>query len=468
MSSKTGADTRWSLTDRLTVLFAGATSALIALYAVWSAYFVFDSMRGDLDDFLEHESQELALVLSRSDGSDAQALLATEDIAEVTSEPPCAFRVRRADGSIVAEAGLAALLEAIETPIDPEASTRERFWSDGQMTATLDESRFGFAVEVFVDTRSSLTELQRYLLSALVVFLIAVVLAGLMGRWVAARGLSGLREVVARAGDVEFLSGGARLRLDKAPAEVAAVGLALNQMVERIDSGLDSMRTFTAGLAHELRAPLQNLVGEIEVVLLSHREPDEYRTVMKSNLDELHELSDAVDNMIAFCRTAAPQPQVTQVQREAFDLADEVELRLRREQRSGERKGVKVEISKTGNTELVADREACLRVVRNLVGNAVHWSSSGGKVTVQLTGRGDRIVVQVSDEGPGVPSELGERVFEPFVSGRQREGERAGYGLGLAICRSAVDQQGGELAFENLPDRGTMFTASFPRRAPAA
>lgn len=466
MSSKTGADTRWSLTDRLTVLFAGATSALIALYAVWSAYFVFDSMRGDLDDFLEHESQELALVLGRSDGSEAQVLLATEDIAAVTAEPPCAFRVRTAAGTIVAEAGLPALLEAVDAPIDREASTRERFWSDGMMTVTLAESTFGFDIEVFVDTRSSLEELQRYLLSAFVVFLIAVVLAGLLGRWVAARGLSGLREVVARAGDVEFLSGGARLHLDKAPAEVAAVGLALNQMVERIDSGLDSMRTFTAGLAHELRAPLQNLVGEIEVVLLSHREPDEYRSVMKSNLDELHELSDAVDNMIAFCRTAAPQPQPMRVQREGFDLAEEVQLRLRREQRSAERKGVTLEISNTGNTKLVADREACLRVVRNLVGNAVHWSSSGGKVTVQLTGRGDRIVVQVSDEGPGVPSELGERVFEPFVSGRQRVGQRAGYGLGLAICRSAMDQQGGELIFENLPDRGAVFTASFPRQAP--
>jgi len=75
------------------------------------------------------------------------------------------------------------------------------------------------------------------------------------------------------------------------------------------------------------------------------------------------------------------------------------------------------------------------------------------------------VALSVDDRGPGIPAELADRIFEPFVSGRPRKGERGGYGLGLAICRSIMQQHGGSLHFESRGGGGTRFLARFPRPA---
>ena len=111
----------------------------------------------------------------------------------------------------------------------------------------------------------------------------------------------------------------------------------------------------------------------------------------------------------------------------------------------------------------MADREACLRVLRNLVGNALHWSPPDSTVTVAIESEPSLVRVRVEDQGPGVPESLGQRAFEPFVTGRNRRETRGGYGLGLAICRSIVDDHTGTLRYENRMEGGARFIAEFPR-----
>jgi two-component system heavy metal sensor histidine kinase CusS len=237
-------------------------------------------------------------------------------------------------------------------------------------------------------------------------------------------------------------------------------------MLERIEAGLSSMKTFTAGLAHELRSPLQNLLGETEVALLSERSPREYAQLLRSNLDDLHALSDAVDNLITWCRSSDPKQSRGVL--ESFDFADEARLRLERERRTAERGHMELQISSAGDTRIVADREGSLRVLRNLVSNAIAASPQGATVDVRIEGDEQFVALAVEDRGPGIPAELAPRIFEPFVSGRPRKGERGGYGLGLAICRTIMQQHGGSLAFESRAGGGTRFTARFPRALRAA
>jgi signal transduction histidine kinase len=453
----------WSLTSRLAWRFAVMTSILVALYAAGSLYMLYDALRDDLHNFFEHESQETVEELARS-GSDPQSLQAVlEEVASSVHTPSCAYRLRDGSGAIVAEAGRSKLLQQFTERVPVE---------DRPIGLTLlHHAVFGHAIavpgrdlvlELLVDADEMHEALFGYLRSALLVFLVSVPLAAVFGRFTARRGLAGLHDLVAQARAIDVTAGNpARLRPENAPEELRELAAEMNAVLARTDEGLRTMRTFTAGLAHELRSPLQNLIGETEVTLMAARQPEEYAALLRSNLDDLHELSDAIDNLVAFCRSNEPKPHAAV--RERFDLLAEADLRLQRERRTARRAGLQLRLTGDGDAHLRADREGVLRVLRNLVGNALAWSPRGGAIDVRVSGVPDSVRLVVEDVGPGIPEELRDRVFEPFVSGRPKRGERGGYGLGLTICRSVVRDHGGRLWHEAREGGGTRFVAEFPR-----
>ncbi len=469
MPSKTAADPKsraqkaWSLTGRMTLIFAATTSALLALDSAWSAHFMYSTKMDAIQAFLDHETLEFSHAIEQTDGSRDQIREAADDIAAVSHEPPCAFRISNGSGSPIYVTGDGRLL-ALSRPLS--AGWRDVLFGTQSSSMTVVDKKHGYELQVLADVRSYVDALGEYLISAAIAFAVTVVLAGLAGWIVVRRGLRGLREVVRGASHVEFPTGGLSLQLDGAPQEVRDVGVALESMIQRVDSGMDNMRTFTAGLAHELRSPLQSLIGRTEVALLSKRSPGEYEQALNSNLDDLHSLSDSVDNMVALCRSASLSGQAAAYH--SFDLALESRLRLERERVSAERSGISVVLGQDGDTVLEADREACLRVVRNLASNAIQWTPKGGTVRVNITGSPDSVDVEVLDEGPGIPEEMASRMFDAFVSGMPRVGRRSGYGLGLAICKTVVDEHRGQLSFSNRSQGGARFHVSFPRTQTAA
>jgi two-component system heavy metal sensor histidine kinase CusS len=438
---------------------------LIALYAIWSGYFVLARVRDEMGAFVEHETQELALAISRSNGSSAAIQALAEDTVAVSDEPPTAFRIRTQAGHVVAQAGAKYLLDAVSEPIPIQVSWRKYLLDRHVVVGALEVDRYDLRVELIVDASERMEAFGRFALSALGTFLVAVLCAGLSGWFTAHRGLRSLRDVVRQARRINQPVD-ATIHLDNAPCEVREVGTELNAMLARIEEARQGMRTFTAGLAHELRSPLQNLIGEVEVTLLAERQGEEYRQLLKSNLEDLHELSDAINNLIAFCRDY--EPRRDDLTRERFDLAREGKLRLEREQKTAQRAHVELQINSSGDTDLYADREACLSVLRNLVSNAIEWSPPGAKVTVQIDGRAEAVQVAVEDEGPGIPEALVDKIFEPFMSGPRPSGNRTGFGLGLTICQSVVKRHQGRLTHERRPQRGTRFVAEFPRAMPMA
>ncbi len=457
-------DRGWSLTRRMALMFAITTSAILFLYGLFSLYFVFDMVRRNMKSFMEHELTELDHNLQESGWSPPQAEKALDKLMDVMEEDQAAaVRIRSLDGTLYAEKGKARLLKAVREAIEPDSRWREHLFDDQVATKAIKSSKLPFTLEIIVDLHHQLDQLQEYAVAAILSFIAALGLAALAGFSTSYRGLASLRDVAAQAKKLGLPTEGERIHVDDAPIEIRDVGVALNAMLGRIQSGLDNIRTFTAGLAHELRSPLMNLIGETEVTLLAPRSVAEYEELLRSNLEDLHYLSETVDNLVAYCHTS--QPEANHIRSEEFDLAHEAGLRLESMRRNAQREGVEVITRSSGSTTLQADREGCLRVLRNLVGNAITWSPAGSKVDVLIEGSENDVRIIVTDQGPGVPAELGDRIFEPFVSGRQKFGKRSGYGLGLAICKSVMTEHGGSLAYVNRPGGGAQFTAVFPRIA---
>jgi two-component system heavy metal sensor histidine kinase CusS len=313
-----------------------------------------------------------------------------------------------------------------------------------------------------VDGSSLLGEVRRYITIGVLLVLATIAMMFCMGHMLVGKITRTMRQVAESARRVNAAGEPLRVDLKDAPVEIRELVAALQEMRANVQTESERNQVFTASMAHELRSPIQNLMGETEVALMTPRDGPEYRRVLISHLQELRDLADAVDNLVTICSQRKGDTNLIQT-RESFDLAPEAALRLAREQGYASSRGVQLNLDSRGDTRLYGDREGLLRAMRNLTANAIEWSAAGSQVDVTVAGENGRVVVTVDDAGPGVPEELRDKIFAPFFRGPQAQGRRIGYGLGLAIVRSAVASQGGRIEVGRSPKGGARFCLLLPR-----
>ena len=206
-----------------------------------------------------------------------------------------------------------------------------------------------------------------------------------------------------------------------------------------------------AVVAHEVRNPLAGIKSAIQV-LMSRRSPsDPELTVMRDVVNRIDSLGELINDMMVFARPRPPQPTTFELGR----LLAEAVAMLRRDPA-----GVALDVTIDGpQVMLTADAELIRAKVLNLLLNAAQAMGGGGHISVAMSQRDERAVVEIRDSGPGVPPELRERVFEPFFTTKARGG-----GLGLAIARRTAELHNGTLTLTCPDGGGTVMTLTLPLR----
>lgn len=451
----------WSLAGRLTRLFVVTTLVFVGTIAVTSAIFLHSSVQAEVDQMASEELEEVDASY-RNSSFTIQGF--DEDIVKEERERhpdlPMAWRIwddSTTKGTVI-ERGDVYLL----TPTIPARS------DDAHPKRLIDDRRYGtvrindqVSVGLVLDGRTRAARMTNFLWTAGILLLVSVLATLVVARIFFQRVTGLLHTVAERTRSARPNESEPHFRIEGAPREIEEVVEALQDSLGKIRHESEQARVFTAGIAHELRSPVQNLIGETEVALIAQRDVATYRGVLQSHLEELRALGDAIDNLVTIC--SQNETRRTSL-RETFDLAHEAQLRLRREQALAERLGIELDIDLKGDAEVHGDREAILRAVRNLTQNAIQWSPPGGRVAVEIEGHKDDVRITVDDEGPGVPTELQERIFEPFFRGPSAQGRRIGYGLGLALTRTAAEDQGGTVAVKPSPQGGARFELVLPRQ----
>jgi two-component system heavy metal sensor histidine kinase CusS len=292
--------------------------------------------------------------------------------------------------------------------------------------------------------------------------IVGVVASGLAGAFVARRSLSPIErmaDVVSRVSAREL-----DCSLDRRdfPRELRRLAIAFDDMLERLEAAFADISAYSGNLAHELRTPLGNLRGEIEVALLRARSVDEYRDVLCSSLEELKRMSRMVDALLFLARADRREATVT---RKAVSVADEARSVAEFYAALAEDMGVRLECVGDATAEL--DSDLFRRALSNLVANSLRHVRPGGHVVIEARQAGDDIAeVSVIDDGCGIAdSDLG-HVFERFYRGTgSTDGVGPGSGLGLAIVRSIVELHGGKVALKSAVGAGTEVVLRFPSRA---
>jgi len=449
----------WTIKGRIQRWILGLVVAQLLFLQVPAVLIVRTVLDSELSNLLEEEQAEFqsALTLIHASGRDALPADLDEFVNEFSERHPrfpLALELWRG-GELVGRAGPDYLIDAA---LPDPGRLNERVDVGDWVAWRAEEAASGELAIVRIDGRVQRQALLGFgVLMVVLLFVWGGVGIG-MGLYLASR-ISRMMSVL--GGRAEGMLTGAQVELEgeALPEEVGPFVLELKSGIESMRAESARFRLMAAGLAHELSAPIQNLAGEMEVALMKDRDSAAYKRVLESNLDEMRDLGEAVHNLLLLC-SERRQEQVV----EEFDLSFELGLRLSGERRQALRKGIDLAVDFEGDLHLAADREAILRAMRNLVANAIAWTPEGGRVWVEVVGTDAELVATVDDEGPGVPLELRDKVFEPFFRGPSSAGRRAGYGLGLAMVKASAESAGGSVTISDAPTGGARFCVRLPKR----
>ncbi len=242
--------------------------------------------------------------------------------------------------------------------------------------------------------------------------------------------------------------------------EIGDLGRAFNRMAVRLKEVDTLKEEFFSHISHDLRNPLTGLRGAAQLLAQGKCGPLEARQVkLVRVIDESAERMLAmVDQILEFTRLRAHlMPQ----ERHPVDLAKIVAHALDELHPQAEDAGVALSTTTSGaDFSVRGDEAGLMRVVVNLVGNAVKFTPRGGSVLAQVRDWGAEVEVRVSDTGVGIAAADLPRIFDPY---RQVHTGRKGSGLGLAVVKGLVDSHGGRVTVESEPGKGSCFAVTLPR-----
>ena len=292
--------------------------------------------------------------------------------------------------------------------------------------------------------------------------LVAVVLAFgvlasiLIAITVTKRGLRPLGEMTRSLGRIGPTHLNERVAPAGWPRELQPLAVAFDAMLKRLDDSFTRLSQFSADLAHELRTPIANILGEAQVALTRDRAPAEYRETIESTIGECERLSGIVDNLLFVARVDAAREPIAPMR---FDARAAVEKIASFYQMIADDHRVTIRCS--GEGQIYADSALFERAVGNLVDNALRFTPRNGSIQIAIAEHAANFEVAVSDNGCGIAPEHLPRVFDRFY---RAESSRSsdGAGLGLALVKSIVDLHGGSATIESEIGRATTVKLIFP------
>ncbi|MDT3779165.1 ATP-binding protein [Nitrospira sp. MA-1] len=253
------------------------------------------------------------------------------------------------------------------------------------------------------------------------------------------RPLQQLTEVAERVGRGESITP----IPEDGPVDIQQMIRAFNRMYERLQRFVQDRTRMLAAISHDLRSPITSLRLQVELM-----KDQEARAKMMDTLDDMQRMTEAT---LAFARDEASTEVSRSVDLSALidslcqDLAD---------------MGMDVQFESAQKTPHTCRPLSLKRAIRNLIENAVSY---GGRVEVTLRQHDTEFQIVIQDNGPGIPEQDFERVFQPFVRLEEsRNKQTGGIGLGMAIARSIVRNHGGDISLANLPDGGLTVIIHLP------
>ena len=298
-----------------------------------------------------------------------------------------------------------------------------------------------------------------YFLCAMLPIVAVIALGG--GYVLVKRALAPVDQIAASAERISSHNLSGRLPVARTGDELERLSIALNHMIERLDSAFQYSRRFVADASHELRTPLTVLKGELEDLVGMNQWAADWRDRLGSALEEVERLTNIVEGLFAISRLDAGEAAAEWIK---FDLGQLVSATADQMLLLAEDKRIKVTCTGTPGVWVQGDRARLKQVVVNLLDNAIKYTPEGGAVALTVSAQNGKAILEVVDNGIGIPPQALPRVFERFFRiDTARSRDQGGAGLGLSIVKSICTAHHGNVTASSTPGQGSCFRVELPR-----
>jgi len=352
-------------------------------------------------------------------------------------------------------------------------SSKKAYWPHRKVHVLAIHNRYFLLMESYIPVESAVNLVQiildisysyyliqtyqKYLLGAL---LLSALLSIALGYIIMKRSMRSLHDLTDVAHTITSYSLNQRINPEEWPKELRDLGIAFNQMLERIEESFLRQKQFSADLAHELRTPINTLMGATEVALIQSPPDTPYKEILESNLEDLKSIAKLIECLLFLAQ--AENPRLC-IEKNNIEVHQEIGKLIEYFETVTYDK--KMDISIQGETSLIANKELFGRLISNIFINALNNTPAGGHVHFNLFENPSHVHIEIKDTGIGISEEHLSRLFDRFYRVDQaRSKKNGGFGLGLAIAKSIMDLHQGSITIYSQMGIGTRVLLEFPKQ----
>ena len=461
-----------SLSFRLVTWYAGVLTVVFVLLGALTYVSLRHYLEANVLDNQARRARQIAatLVASANRVSEGAIGAQVEDLYSPESNDRF-IRISRADGAVVYASGppRGEAFDPARVPPLPAAALARgaaRKVSAGETSLLIaavpavaaDGSRY--LVEVGTSAAPLEATLRRVLglLALGLPLTVSVAVAG--GFVLVRRALDPVERIARKAEEITQHNLSERLPVVHSGDELERLSVSLNHMISRLQEAIDGSKQFVADASHELRTPLTVMRGELESLAQDPRLGRETHEALGSVLEEVERLADIVESLFALSRLDAGEASAPW---RRFDLAELAATTAEQMSLLATDKSVSIGFDSPENVMVEGDPARLKQVIVNLLDNAIKYTPGGGRVRLVVRRERGFALLEVADDGIGIPEEALPHVFKRFFrvdSSRSRE--QGGAGLGLAIVKSICSAHGADIEVVSAVGKGSTFRLRQP------
>ena len=460
-----------SLSFRLVTWYAGLLTLVFVLLGVLTIVVLREYLEANVLDTQARRARQISDTLVASVSRIGEAAVAREVQELYAPEANERFiRITRGDGHVVYASG-----RPHDGSFDPRnvpapdlnrtgSFLRKEELPSGSVLVAAQSYTGRYTVEVGVSSARTDQTVRQVLLMLAIGLPVAVSVAVSGGFILVRRALKPVDRLSQKAAAITQHNLTERLPVVHTGDELERLSLSLNLMITRLEDAINSSKQFVADASHELRTPLAVLRGEIENLAQDAELKSHTRETLGSALEEVDRLADIVEGLLALSRLDTGEAQSERVR---FDLAELVVTTADQMSLLAEDKRITVVYDSAMSVVIEGDQPKLKQVIVNLLDNAIKYTPDGGRIKLKIAQEGGVALLDVTDDGVGIPPEALPHVFKRFfrVDG-SRSRDRGGAGLGLSIVKSICDAHGARVEVSSTPGKGSCFHLEIPLVSP--
>ncbi|MCB0165502.1 MAG: HAMP domain-containing protein [Anaerolineae bacterium] len=473
---------------RLTLWYTAILSAILVIFGIIVYFGLSRSLLATLDNHLQREANQIINELKfehdgdHSDRSEDHNNEAAEYVGifraelEYTPEPGVFWRVLAPNEQPLVDPGYFSGSAIDQNPLD---ITRPHFTYGLLANNTpvrlltlpfaIRQQQAG-AVQV-AESYDEIQDIQRRLIILLGLSIPLIILGASAGGWFLANSaLAPIDGITRAANQISAQDLGQRLNLKLPNDEVGRLAATFDKMLDRLEAGFEQQKRFIGDASHEMRTPLTILKGDVEVALNRPRSAAEYRETLEMVNETSNRLTGLVEELLLLARADNNQYPL---RLDEIDLIELLAGEIRRLEPRAREKDILLTLKAPPTLFMTADLDKLARLFTNLIDNAIKYGAPGDTVSVVVTTQPDQVQIDVTDTGPGIPSEHLPHVFDRFYrvdKARARKlsapSEAGGSGLGLSIAQWLAQAHHGAIDVASEVGHGTTFTVQLPLQPP--